>query len=139
MQYEISRGCLVAAGFALAALIAVFVVAHPFVEMVVGEEFLPAYPVILILAVGTFVSTLTGSVAIAMQSARMEKTVFVAVLISVVTNLLLGLILAPRFGATGIAISTSIGLVLWNAILLVVARRRLGVTALPTLAALRRR
>ena len=50
------QGSYVAGGYSLAATIALLILGRPLIRLIYGEEFLPAYPALLILLVGYLVA-----------------------------------------------------------------------------------
>jgi O-antigen/teichoic acid export membrane protein len=56
-----------------------------------------------------------------------ERLAVRGVLAGLFVNLALSIVLVPRLGVTGAAIAFASSLVLWNAVLVVMARRRVGV------------
>ena len=79
-----------------------------------GSEFIVCYSPLLILVVGLFISAISGSVGHFMNMCGYEKQFKNIMLISLIANVLLSLLLIPRYGAIGAAISTSVTQIIWN-------------------------
>ena len=45
-------------------------------------------------------------------------------------NIILNLVLVPRFGIVGAALATTISMVVWNVLLVIAVRKKLGVNSL---------
>lgn len=73
-----------------------------------GEEFVPAAHILVILAIGQFVNVATGSVGILLSMTGNEKKLRLNTFISATLAVGLGLVLIPRYGMVGGAISTTI-------------------------------
>jgi O-antigen/teichoic acid export membrane protein len=76
------------------------------------EEFLFAYPPLLILLIGYSVSGTYNSIGGAFTSVGKLKTVFILSIFSVVSNTILNLVLIPKYGIIGAASATSFSLTL---------------------------
>lgn len=91
-----------------------------------APEFSAAYlPMIIILA-GQLVSSISGPVANFLNMTGREKVVRNYMLMTTAINLALSLVLIPLFGLYGAAVSTMVGTVLWNVLLLIEIKRRDG-------------
>ena len=83
-----------------------------FIELLFTKEFLPAYPPMLILLVGNAIHTLTISVGGALSSIGKVNIIFRISALCALINILLNVILIPKFGIIGAASATSISLVI---------------------------
>lgn len=88
-----------------------------------GSAFSAGYYVLVILVVGQFASVLSGPVGSIMVMTGHQKSAAKMAGISAVTNLSLNIILIPRFGMIGAAISTSISLAVLNFLMLNFVRK----------------
>lgn len=92
-----------------------------------GPEFRHANTFLPILLVGQLMNVSVGPAALALNmTGNQGVTAWVSVT-TALANVVLNLVLIPRFGATGAALSTALTMGCWNALLAIVAWRRLGV------------
>ena len=79
-----------------------------------GNGFIPAWPLLIALAIGNLINVSTGSVGYMLVMTGHQKITFLNSLIAIVFNLVLGVILIPRYGAMGVAIATGVALSVLN-------------------------
>ena len=96
-----------------------------------GEEFQAGRPAFAILVLGQLVNVAFGPVGMLLNMTGYERDVVAGVGFSAAFNVVANLVMIPRFGALGAAAATTASLVLWNLILLLRVRARLGID--PTL------
>jgi O-antigen/teichoic acid export membrane protein len=107
--------------------IAVLAAGRWILEGLYGSYYGQAWPVLAVLAVGDLVFVLTGSCGLALWMMGQQRlTAKVATTFAVVT-LGAAVATAHAFGMLGLAVTMVIGIVAQNAVLLVLARRRLGI------------
>ncbi|MBU3004205.1 flippase [Paraglaciecola arctica] len=82
-----------------------------------GNEYLPAYPILVILCIGQLVNVLMGSVGLVLKMTNNENKVLKSMLLTLILTVLLLVLLIPFYGNIGAAIAVSIGLVCWNIIM----------------------
>lgn len=87
-----------------------------------GNSFVGAWPILMILALGSFVSVATGSVGYMLLMTGHQRYSFFNSVAAVVLNIALGLLLTPRYGAMGTAVSTALALSVVNLIRLIEVR-----------------
>ncbi|MFN6946479.1 MAG: flippase [Cytophagaceae bacterium] len=92
-----------------------------------GEEFIIAYTPLLILIVGQFVNTISGSVGYFLTMTGNEKTVSLIISASSLINIITAYLLIPLYGINGAAIASSLCLIIWNLLMVVVIRLRYGI------------
>jgi O-antigen/teichoic acid export membrane protein len=92
-----------------------------------GAEFKQASQALVILVIGQVVNSSTGPVGFSLTMTGKERIVLIVVGISSVLNVILNLILIPRLGIEGAAISTSITIIFWNAILAIYSMIKLKI------------
>jgi O-antigen/teichoic acid export membrane protein len=92
-----------------------------------GATFASAYPILLILAAAATFDALAGPTAYFLQMSGRESAYLKIMTLAYVFVLLLQCVLAPLWGAAGIAIPTAIGVVVWNAAAVIMLRRQTGV------------
>lgn len=92
-----------------------------------GEEFVRGHDILLVLIIGQLVNALCGPVALLLAYGGQEP--LVAKILSTVVVLSVGaqLFVIPRFGMLGAAYVTTTSVVIWNLLLYVMTRRKLGI------------
>ncbi len=91
-----------------------------------GDEFETGYTALMILAAGQFVSTISGPVGNLLQMTGNEKIFLAVVAVMAAVNVILNLVLIPRFGIVGAATASAITLTANNLVCVFVVYRRLG-------------
>lgn len=81
-----------------------------------GASFVGAWPLLVVSAIGSMINAATGSVGYMLLMTGHQKVSFINSLVSVVLNVILGVLLIPRFGAMGTALGTTITLLLMNVV-----------------------
>lgn len=79
-----------------------------------GTSFVDAWPLLVVSAIGSMVNAGTGSVGYMLLMTGHQRISFFNSLVSVTLNIILGVLLIPRFGAMGTALGTTITLILVN-------------------------
>ncbi len=79
-----------------------------------GKGFIPAWPLLIALAIGNLINVSTGSVGYMLTMTGHQRITFLNSLIAIVFNTILGIILIPRYGAMGVAIATGLALSILN-------------------------
>ena len=100
-----------------------------------GSSFESGSTALRILALAQLVNAAAGPAGNVLIMTGNERVAVQGVGAGLLTNLVLGIVLVPPFGVTGAAIASASSLVVWNTLLLMLARRRVGVnvTASPSL------
>lgn len=96
---------------------------------VFGPEFSASYLPMIILAVGQLLNVASGPVGTILSMSRQERFVGIGMSVSVICNILLNYLLIPRYGINGAAIATAVSVGIWNLLMVVFAKRILGVNA----------
>jgi len=91
-----------------------------------GPEFDRAYPVMFILSAGLVVRAAMGPADALLNMMGHQKLTMVVLLGAAMLNIVLNVVLIPPFGLEGAALATAVALSLQALILLVLARRKLG-------------
>jgi len=104
---------------------------------VYGEGFDEAQVVLAILAVGMLGNVLTGPVGVVLMMTGHQKQAAAAATLTASVNVVLNLVLIPRYGSEGAAVATAITYVLTNSLMLVIVFRSLRLN--PTVFGLVRR
>ncbi len=92
-----------------------------------GADFVTAYPVLMILVVGSLVNAATGSVGYFLSMTGQERVQLWSVVAGLAVNVALSVALMPAYGPLGGAIAASAGVIVWNTIQYAAVRNRLGV------------
>jgi O-antigen/teichoic acid export membrane protein len=92
-----------------------------------GEEFTSGANVLIVLALARLISNSTGSVGLTLIMAGRERLEFLNTFLIAVSNIILNLILIPRYGIIGAAIATGFSIVLINLIRLVQVKKTLEI------------
>lgn len=92
-----------------------------------GPAYRAAYPSLLILVIGNFISVAAGPVGLLLTMSGHEGHTLTGRLASVFLYFGLNLLLIPQWGMVGAAVATTLSIVCWNVILVMFAWRRLGI------------
>ncbi len=92
-----------------------------------GKKFSAGYLALIILSLGQFINSLSGSVGNFLNMTNNQKTFRNIMLISLGVNFFLNYILIPRYSYNGAAIATAISMILWNIVSLTVVKKRYGI------------
>jgi len=101
----------------------------PIVLKLFGKSFEAGYPVLIIFTFVQFINIGAGSVGNILNMTGHEKEVLGGIVISLIFNIGLNLYLVPKYGMIGAAIATSAAIVIWNLILWVAVKRKVGINA----------
>jgi len=104
----------------------------------IDPEFSAAYGAMLVMCLGYVINTMTGPVPLALTMTGFERDAVKGIVGGIIVNLAACVILVPLIGHMGAAIGSVLGQFVWNSILAVLVRRRLGM-ALDILALFERR
>jgi O-antigen/teichoic acid export membrane protein len=116
------------AGLPALGILAVFIAFGPFVlETVYGPFYRDAAAYLTVLAVGRLLAVWAGSCGVALMMTGHQRAMMVITLVSGSVSIAGGLLAAPRFGAIGVAVTTSSAQVLQNLLQLLLVRQRLGI------------
>lgn len=96
-------------------------------EFVFGEPYVEALTPLVILSFGTVASAFFGPVGTLLTMAGMERISVQLLSISVAVNIAVSILLAPWFGAAGVAIGACASLLVWNILFWITALRKLGI------------
>lgn len=97
--------------------------------MVFGLEFSTGQSALIVLAVAQLINASFGSVGVLMNMTRNETALTQAMGVTAVVNVVLNFALVPFFGMIGAAIATLASISIWNSLLFLAARRKLGVSS----------
>lgn len=94
-----------------------------------GASFQAGATALTILALAQLVNAAAGPAGNVLIMTGHERAAVQGVGAGMLANLVLGVVLVPQLGVTGGAIASGSSLVLWNAIMLILARRHVGINA----------
>jgi O-antigen/teichoic acid export membrane protein len=109
-------------------LLVVLLLGKPLLSALFGKEFSAAYPALVLLALGQFVHSASGSTGHFMNMTGHEKVFRNIVLVAAVLNVGMNLVLIPALGICGAAISSMVSISMWNICVLVFVKRKFGRT-----------
>ncbi|MGH9424149.1 MAG: flippase [Thermoanaerobaculia bacterium] len=101
-------------------------IAGPFVLRLFGHGFDAAWPALVLLAFANLIASITGPSALLLNMTGHQDSSATVYGLAALGNILLNLFLIPRFGLTGAAVGTTIATVASNVVLVVIAKRKLG-------------
>lgn len=94
----------------------------PYLLSLSGKDFIPAWPLVIAFALGNLLNSGTGSVGYMLLMTGYNKLSFINSLVAIAVNVVLGIILTPRYGAMGTAISTGLAICALNSMRLLQVR-----------------
>ncbi len=109
-----------AIGFTLLALVGKFLLG------LFDANFISAYPILMIVAVGTMIDAVSGPNAYLMQMTKYETHYLKIMAVCYGLVLAAQLILVPRWGGIGAAVASAAGVVLWNVWAIYILRKDAG-------------
>ncbi len=120
------------AAFAVALPVAVaFAVwGEAIIGFLFGEDFRGGYLPLVILAAGQVVNGFFGHASTLLSMTGHERDTARTVTVAALLNIVLNVVLIPRFGANGAAAATTASLVVWNLLLWYYVRKRLGINSM---------
>lgn len=100
----------------------------PLLRVVFGDEFVAAYTSLLILSIGQFIHAISGATALFMNMTGSQKALRNIMAFATFFNIVLNLILIPKNGIAGAAISASFCLIILNLASLTFIKLKFGKT-----------
>lgn len=108
-------------------LVVIFFTFPKFFLGIFGAEFAEkGVYVFLFLSCGRLISSLSGSVGNILQMTGNQNIYSIILLIGAIINVVLNLILIPRYGINGAAIASMTSLIIWNLSMVLVVKKRFG-------------
>ncbi|MFB6307411.1 MAG: flippase [Flavobacteriales bacterium] len=107
-------------------VIAIIFLFPGFIMNIFGNEFIQGTNVLLILATGQLINSLTGSVIYVLQMSGKEKAAQNALITGAIISIALNLILIPIMGSQGAAIAFMVSILVWNIVAVFQIRRYYG-------------
>jgi O-antigen/teichoic acid export membrane protein len=102
---------------------------------VFGPEFVAGYDALRILLLGPIVCVGTWAVGLLASMTGYQVEKMVLLVLALVVDVVLNLLLIPRFGIEGAALASAVALASWQLAMVLVIGRRLGLD--PTIASIR--
>lgn len=118
--------------FILNLPIFIFMVSFPgvIINILFGAEYIGAENVLRMLSIGVFIySVLTISESI-LSLVGKSKIILLNIILATITNVILNLVLVPRYGINGAAFSTMIGYSLWGILSFFTAKKNTSINPL---------
>lgn len=110
-----------------ASFLGILVLGRPLLGLAFGDTYLGSWSILLILAVGTFWDTASGSAGYALQMSGHHNRLLLLTAAAAVVNLGLALALAKTLGGHGVALATTCTLIALNIAMVRSARRLIGI------------
>jgi O-antigen/teichoic acid export membrane protein len=98
------------------------------IAILFGNDFILAYWAMVLLVLGQFVHSISGSTGIFMNMTGHQKIYRNIMLLTSFLNIISNLALIPRFGLIGAAIAGMLSLIFWNMASLIFIKRKYGKT-----------
>jgi len=109
------------------AFVGLLVFARPLLGFAFGDVYARGAGVVLLLAIGSFWDTASGSAGYALQMTGHHVRLLLLTAGAAVLNLVLSVLLVPAWGGPGVAVATSITLVALNIAMVRSARKLVGI------------
>lgn len=113
-------------------LIFLIVLGRPLLAFVFGAEYTAAYPAMVLLVLGQFVNSISGSTGYFMSMTGNQNAFMKIVLVSAAISVIGNLSLIPLFGSTGAALSSLLSIALLNIAILAFMKRKFNRTTFYT-------
>jgi O-antigen/teichoic acid export membrane protein len=91
-----------------------------------GQEFIIAYPAVVILSIGQLVSAMCGSTGVFMNMTGNQKMYRNILIVTSVANIILNFLFIPSFGIYGAAIVSMLSTAGWNIFTLFFIKNKYG-------------
>ena len=109
-------------------LLGLIVIGKPILQIIFGQDFGVAYPALVLLALGQFVNSVSGSTGLFMNMTGRQKAFRNIILLSAVTNICVNFLLIRKYGVYGASIAAMISLMMWNIATLIYIKKKYGKT-----------
>ena len=109
-----------------APLVIIFFIFPEFFLGLFGEEFKVGVNAFIFLSCGRLISSFSGSVGNILQMTGNQNIYAKIILFGAILNVLLNLILIPRYGINGAAIASMCSLTVWNLSMVLVVKKKFG-------------
>ena len=95
-----------------------------------GEGFKGAWLALIILSIGNFVSSISGSIGILLQMSGHQKQYNNIITSTAISSIALNFVLIPKYGLLGAAITSSIAKIIQNLLSVAYAKKNLGILSI---------
>jgi O-antigen/teichoic acid export membrane protein len=95
-----------------------------------GEGFKAAWLALIILSIGNFVNSITGSIGILLQMSGHQKQYNNIITTTAIGSIVLNFLLIPKYGLLGAAITSSVAKIIQNLLSVVYAKKNLGILSI---------
>jgi O-antigen/teichoic acid export membrane protein len=109
-------------------LLGFVIIGRPVLHIAFGQEFIVAYPALVVLAMGQFMNSISGATGLFMNMTGNQNVFRNIVVVVAATNIGLNLLLTPNYGIYGAAVAAMISLAGWNIDTLIYIKLKFGKT-----------
>ena len=95
-------------------IFAIMVLFSPYLLAIPGVSFASAWPLLIAFSLGAMINAGTGAVGYMLLMTGYQRLSFINSVVAVTVNIVLGILLTPRYGAMGTAVSTGLAIVALN-------------------------
>lgn len=127
MQRVASIGSLLSFAMTIPVVIIFYCFGAEILDFVYGSEYAIGYHALFIIAVGQSVNAFFGSSISILTMSGNERFVIKGMLLSVIINILLNIVLIPKFGINGAAIGVAVSLLVWNLYLWLCIKKQINI------------
>lgn len=110
-----------------ACFLGILLLGRPLLHLAFGDTYLSGWSILLILAVGTFWDTASGSAGYALQMTGHHTRLLQLTAVAAALKILLSLALVQVWGGHGVAVATTLSLIALNVAMVHAVRRLLGI------------
>jgi len=109
-------------------LLVLIILGKPIIDLLYGQIFTVAYPALLLLAMGQFINSISGSTAMFMNMTGHQVALRNIMVSAATINIILNLLLTPSHGMIGAAFSGMVSIAFPNIYTLIFIKRKYGKT-----------
>lgn len=102
-----------------------------FVNFFYGREYKEAYLIVIILVTGQFFDSITGASSLFLTMTGFERDTARIRFATTSLNMVLMVVFSSMWGIIGAAFAASVTLVIWNVMVWILVKRKLGISCLP--------
>lgn len=126
LQKLVTKTSRIALFIAIPVLL-IIIFAGQYILTLFGEKFIAGYHILIILSIAQMASILAGSSNYLLIMTGNENMATTSLIISLVINVLLSVLLIPKYGIEGAAYATAISTISWNICMATFARIKTGI------------
>jgi O-antigen/teichoic acid export membrane protein len=130
LNIESQKSTLLSIAFSLPLLL-VFMAFPAFLMGIFGDEFRGSSGVLRILVLGQAINCFTGAVIVILTMIKQERKVNLISFVGISLQIVLGIVLTPRYGMTGMALATLVGGAVLNISGALILLRSHGINVVP--------